>query len=112
MGAADPDVESGPRNSWKRAQNRVNQFWKLFKRDYLSLLHSRSKWKYTKENLKKDDLVILVDETTARHHWKMGRIEKTFQTGPHVRRVEVKKGDGKIVLRDRTKIVKLELDCE
>ena len=83
-----------------------------FKRDYLSLLHSRSKWRNSKENLKRDDLVILVDETMERHKWKMGRIQKTFQSGPHVRRVEIKKGDGKVVLRDRTKIVKLELDDE
>ena len=112
VGAANADALSGARNSWKQAQCRVNQFWKAFKRDYLSLLHSRSKWRNSKENLKKDDLVILVDETVERHRWKMGRIQKTFQSGPHVRRVEVKKGDGKVVLRDRTKIVKLELENE
>ena len=112
IGAANADAVKGVRNSWKQAQSRVNQFWKAFKRDYLSLLHSRSKWRNSKENLKRDDLVILVDETMERHKWKMGRIQKTFQSGPHVRRVEIKKGDGKVVLRDRTKIVKLELDDE
>ena len=112
VGAANADVLNGVRYSWKQAQCRVNQFWKAFKRDYLSLLHSRSKWRSSKENLKKDDMVILVDETVERHRWKMGRIQKIFQSGPHVRRVEVKKGDGKVVLRDRTKIVKLELENE
>ena len=63
-------------------------------------------------NLKKDDIVIQVDETVERHKWKMGRICKTFQNGHHVRRVEVKKEDGRVVLRDRTKIVKLELENE
>ena len=112
MGAANADAVNGIRSSWKQAQSRVNQFWKAFKRDYLSLLHSRSKWRNSKENLQKDDLVILVDETVERHRWRMGRIQKIFQSGPHVRRVEVKKGDGKVVLRDRTKVVKLELDSE
>ena len=112
IGAANADAIKGVRNSWRQAQSRVNQFWKAFKRDYLSLLHSRSKWRSSKENLKKDDIVILVDETVERHRWKLGRIQKTFQSGPHVRRVEVRKGDGKVVLRDRTKIVKLELDNE
>ena len=112
VGAANTNAVNSLRNSWKQAQSRVNQFWKAFKRDYLSLLHSRSKWRVSKENLKMDDIVILVDETVERHRWKMGRIRKTFQSGPHVRRVEVKKGDGKVVLRDRTKIVKLELDNE
>ena len=112
IGVANTDAVGGVRNSWKQAQSRVNQFWKAFKRDYLSLLHSRSKWRNSKENLKKDDVVILVDETVERHRWRMGRIQKTFQSGPHVRRVEIRKGDGKVVLRDRTKIVKLEMDNE
>ena len=112
VGAANADAVNGMKNSWRQAQCRVNQFWKAFKRDYLTTLHSRSKWRKSKENLKKDDLVILVDETVERHRWKMGRIQKTFQSGPHVRRVEVKKGDGKVVLRDRTKVVKLEMDGE
>ena len=112
VGAANTDAVNGVRNSWKQAQSRVNQFWKAFKRDYLSLLHSRSKWRSSKENLKKDDIVILVDETVERHRWRMGKVQKTFQSGPHVRRVEIKKGDGKVVLRDRTKVVKLELEGE
>ena len=98
------------RTSWKRAQSRVNSFWRTFRRDYLSLLHSRTKWRKTRENLKKDDLVILVDDTVERHDWKLGRIVSTIQSDDHVRQVAVKRGDGKIVHRDRTKLVKLELD--
>ena len=36
------DAESS-RRSWRRAQSKVDSFWLNFKRDYLSLLHSRSK---------------------------------------------------------------------
>ena len=88
----------------------MDAFWKAFKRDYLSLLHSRPKWRKTKENLKNGDLVILVDDTVDRHHWKLGRITGTPQSDFHVRKVEVRRGDGKIVLRDRVKVVKLEMD--
>ena len=98
------------RTSWKRAQSRVNSFWRTFRRDYLSLLHSRSKWRKTRENLKKDDLVIIVDDTADRHDWRLGRIVSTIQSDGHVRQVAVKRGDGRIVHRDRTKLVKLELD--
>ena len=69
VGAANTGAVHGLRNSWKQAQSRVNQFWKAFKRDYLSLLHSRSKWRKSAVNLKKDDIVILVDETIERHKW-------------------------------------------
>ena len=98
------------RSAWKRAQARVNSFWKDFRRDYLSLLHSRSKWKKTTDNLKVDDLVILVDDSKERNQWKMGRIVGTPKTDEHVRRVEVLRSDGKIVQRDRVKVVKLEMD--
>ena len=96
--------------SWRRAQARINAFWNVFRSDYLSLLHSRAKWRTSKENLKKDDLVIIVDETIRRHDWKLGRIASTLQSDDHVRQVAVRRGDGKIVERDRTKLVKLELD--
>ena len=98
------------RNSWRRAQARINAFWKTFRSDYLSLLHSRAKWRTSKENLKKDDLVIIVDETMKRHDWKLGRIASILQSDDHVRKVAVRRGDGKVVERDRTKLVKLELD--
>ena len=107
MPASDAEAT---RKSWKRAQNRVDAFWKAFKRDYLSLLHSRPKWRKTRENLKKDALVIMVDDTIERHEWKVGRIVSTIQSDDHVRQVAIKSGDGKIVHRDRTKLVKLELD--
>ena len=107
--AADETAE-GARNSWRRAQSRINSFWKAFKRDYLSLLHSRPKWRKSSENLKINDLVILVDDSSERNQWKMGRIVGTPTTDGHVRRLEVLRSDGKIVQRDRVKIVKLELD--
>ena len=98
------------RSSWKRAQSRVNAAWKVFRTEYLSLLHSRCKWRKTKEDLKEGDLVLLVDEAAHRNRWNLGRVEKIHQNGPHVRRVDVRRGDQKTVTRDRTKIVKLEMD--
>ena len=40
----------------------------------------------------------------------MGRIASMMQSDDHVRQVAVRQGDGKIVERDQTKLVKLELD--
>ena len=98
------------RASWKKAIGRVNGFWKAFKNEYLQLLHHRQKWTKSKTNLKKGDLVIIVDDTTTRDAWRLGRIENVHETGPHVRKVDVKRGDGKMVTRDRTKVVRLEMD--
>ena len=54
--------------------------------------------------------MILVDDSVDRNHWKMGRIVATNQSDAHVRHVEVIRGDGKVVSRDRVKVVKLEMD--
>ena len=97
-------------SAWKRAQSRVNSFWKAWKRDYLSLLHDRKKWRKTKDDLKDGDVVILVDESTSRSEWKLGKVVGAITSGPHVRKVNVRRADGKILLKDRTKVVRLELD--
>ena len=55
---------------------------------------------------------MIVNEQLARNEWKVGRIHRVNAPSPHVRKAEIKRVDGKIVLRDRTKIVLLELDCE
>ena len=88
----------------------MNEFWGSFRKEYLSLLHQRAKWRKTETNVAVGDLVIIVDESLARNHWKMGRIEKINSIGSHVRTVDIRRGDGKILPRDRSKIVKLEME--
>ena len=66
----------------------------------------------TKDDLAVDDLVIIVDDTVQRHSWKLGRVVSIERTGSHVRRATVKRGDGKLLNKDRSKLVLLELDGE
>ena len=103
---------SDARASWKRAQSRINAFWNAWSSEYLALLHSRSKWTKTKDDMAVGDLVIITDETLQRNSWKLGRVITIDKTGSHVRRATVKRGDGKVLLKDRSKLVLLELDEE
>ena len=107
---ADDEGDENARTSWKRAQSRVNAFWKSWSAEYLTMLHPRSKWRSTKRDLCVDDLVILTDDTVRRHEWKMGRVTSVEGSGNHIRRAWVKRGDGKTVLKDRTKLVLLEIE--
>ena len=100
----------GLRTTWKHAISRINGFWKSFRKDYLTLLHQRPKWTKTKKDLKASDLVIVVDETTSRDAWKLGRVLSITSTGTHVRTVEVQLASGKIRSTDRSSLVLLELD--
>ncbi len=102
----------GMRCRWRNAQARVDAFWKIWKSEYLQLLHARSKWTKSEVNIKKDALVIIVDETLHRHQWSMGRVVEVEGSGAHVRRAQILRPDGKIVLKDRSKIVRLELDSD
>ena len=106
------DESSNARSTWKRAQSRINAFWKSWSTEYLALLHSRSKWTKTKDDLAVDDLVLIADETMQRHSWKLGRVISIEGTGTHVRRATVQRGDGKLLVKDRSKLVLLELDGE
>lgn len=96
--------------SWQRAQSRISSFWERFRREYLTLLHSRQKWRKTDLDLSVGDLVICVDEQVGRSEWRMARVVKVNQSDQFVRQVMVKKANGKAFLRDRTSLVKLELD--
>ena len=57
-------------------------------------------------------MVLLVDENSRRGEWKMGRVQKVVRTSEHARRAWVKRADGKLVERDRTKLIHLEIDAE
>merc|ERR1712055_308601 len=62
------------RHLWKKAQSRVNAFWKSWSKDYVTMLHDRKKWKKTIRDLRVDDIVLIVDETVNRGCWKTGRV--------------------------------------
>ena len=51
-----------------------------------------------------------MDENARRGEWKMARVISTSGTADHIRKAEVRRADGRIVLKDRTKLVLLEID--
>ena len=87
----------------------VDGFWKRWSRDYISALQARPKWRKEEENLKTGDIVLLVDEQVRRGDWRTARVIGT-DGGALVRTVKVKTSSGKEFVRDRTKVVRLELD--
>ena len=56
--------------------------------------------------------VEIVDGTLQRHDWKLGRVIAVAGTEPRVRRVDVLRPDGKIVMKNRMKTVLRERDLE
>ena len=101
------------RGAFLKAQSRINSFWKSWSSDYLTLLHSRSKWRRTKRELKEGDLVMLVDEQQPRSTWKLARVvQADAEIDNHVRKAKLKTAEKKTLWRDRESLVLLEMDCE
>ena len=99
------------KESWKKSRGLVQNFWARWNLDYLNSLRDRQKWHNSYDNLKKDDIVLLVDENQPRDCWRIGRITDVHEKDGHVRAALVKLPNDKIFERDITKLVHLELDA-
>ena len=97
------------RYSWRQSRALVDSFWRRWSRDYVSALQARPKWRDVEPNLEIGDVVLLVDEQRRRGDWRVGVVAST-DGADIVRSVSVKTSDGKVFSRDRTKVVRLELD--
>ena len=103
------DADSA-RIRWRRAQSRVDAFWKKWRVEYLSLLHARSKWICSERDFTVDDMDIVVDETLPCHDWSQRRVIGVEGSAANVQRAHIRSKDGKIVTKDHTKLVGLKLD--
>ena len=96
------------RRRWRQSQHISNVFWRKWILQYLPCLQSRQKWCAVKENLKVNDVVLIVDEIVQRGSWPLGRITATRpDRNGHVRTVEVM-SQGSVKCRPISKIVLLE----
>ena len=57
-----------------------------------------------------DQLVLLVDELKTRDQWSVGRVVEVGGDDHHVHQARVILPNGRSYVRDRTKLVPLELD--
>ena len=78
------------RRRWRQVQYLANVFWGRWKREYLPSLQERQKWFRPRRNFTVGDTVI-VDESTPRNVWPIGRITEVFpDRDGFVRSVRVK----------------------
>ncbi|XP_051792766.1 uncharacterized protein LOC127530319 [Acanthochromis polyacanthus] len=99
------------RQQWRQVQHLANTFWYRWRREYLPMLQSRSKWQDVRPNLMEGDLVLLKDSQVKRNEWPLALVTKTFsdQDGK-VRKIELKvtrSGSAKTFLRPVTETVLL-----
>ncbi len=79
------------RKRWKQVQYLMDLFWTRWTREYLSLLQERQKWLKPRRNFMTGDVVLLVDSSSPRNSWLMGKVVETLpDSNGTVRRVKIK----------------------
>ncbi|XP_043204840.1 uncharacterized protein LOC122372053 [Amphibalanus amphitrite] len=94
--------------SWKQAGYLADLFWRRWRTEYLPLLQERSgRATRSRDNVKKGDIVLMVDDSVPRGVWPLGRVEEAIVSADgRVRSVRVR-ARGTSYYRPVTKIVKI-----
>ena len=99
------------RAQWRCVQHLANVFWGRWKREYLSGLQPRRKWRTPKPNLQIGDVVLLKDGQENRNDWPLGVVAKTFPSqDDRVRKIQVKiirNGEQRLYLRPISEVILL-----
>ncbi|XP_055526926.1 uncharacterized protein LOC129719558 [Wyeomyia smithii] len=111
----EPDVSDKPISNLSRFQESrrsVQNFWKCWSRDYISLLHQRSKWKTATKNIEPGTMVLLKQDNYPPFTWPLGRVVQTYAGSDGlVRVVLVRTGRG-LFKRAVTEISVLPIESE
>ena len=103
MGRATPEAPQGPFRETKNPRHRVeyvqqivDSFWKCWIRDVFPALVPLKKWRTEKRNVRVDDIVVLLTDSSAiRGSWKIGRVTEVFPGKDGlVRNIKVKTASG------------------
>ena len=103
--SSDIDLH-GPKR-WRQATYLAEQFWRRWRHEYVPLLQQREKrMTRSQTNLKKGDVVLVVDDAVPRGVWPLGRVEEApVGMNGRVRTVKVRVR-GTTYTRPVTKVVK------
>ncbi len=106
LGRASADIPHGPyedtKNSSKRfqyVQTIANNFWRRFIGEYIPKLIAigRPKWQKREYEIKKDDVVLIVENNVPRGKWNLGRVLEVFPGKDGVvRNVRLKTQNGEL----------------
>ena len=89
------ETDQYAKERWRRVQLLSDQFWKQWRKKYLHLLQSRTKWVARTRNMKEGDVVIISDNVSEpRRQLRLGRIENLYQSEDGlVRKVKLRMAD-------------------
>ncbi|XP_077976208.1 uncharacterized protein LOC144432057 [Styela clava] len=90
---------------WAQSQYLANELWRTWIREYLPTIIERHKWFQKERNFKKEDVVLVVDDSQPRSRWAMGRIVDVYPDKKGLIRTVLVKIRNSLVKRPITKLV-------
>ena len=96
------------RRRWKTVQRIANAFFERFIVEYLPTLQTRSKWATVQDNIKINDVVLVIDEDSPRGQWPLGLVLSVEKASDGLVRAAEVRCNGKKKRRPITKLVFLE----
>ena len=78
------------RQRWRRVQELVRHVWERWLRECVPMLTPRSKWRREMRPVAVGDVVLVIQQDSARGRWPLGRIQAVFPGADgYVRAVDV-----------------------
>lgn len=96
-------------NRWYVIQKMKNDFWKRWQREYLVRLQQRPKWNKKSENIKENDLVIVIEDNLPPSRWILGRVIHTHPGSDGLVRVATIRCKGTTLKRPIAKLALLPI---
>ncbi len=111
LDVAEPDlIDISLSDRLSALRDVIRLFWQEWRKCYLSILQSRTKWKVSSPNLVVGDIVLLKDDNLPPLRWSLGRVVACHpDRHGKVRIVEVKT-HGSILQRAVQRLVKLPVE--
>ena len=67
-----------PTKRWHHVQHLLKMFWKRWRREFLPRINVRKKWFHPRHNLKRGDVVMMVEPDASRGDWPLGRVTEVY----------------------------------
>lgn len=88
-------------------QKLAQQFWERWSNEHVKALINRSKWQNSQTNIKKDDIVLIVNELLPPTQWALGRVIEVHPGSDNLVRVADVLFNGSILRRPIHKLCPL-----
>lgn len=96
--------------AFQRLQKLIQTFWDHWRKDYISELQTRNKWKVKSPSIKHGDMVIIKEDNLHPCNWKLGRVEDLHIGTDGLPRVAIVRCSNGTIKRPITKLCLLPVD--